>query len=111
MVATTGADRADCRRTSRRADGAGVDDLATSDGEVDGEFLKPGGRKGQRIITEHHQVGQLSQLDAAKHLLLEARIGSVDGLAAQGFRHGERLTSRDLLAAERLVRYCGAEVT
>src|SRR5215471_5117250 len=110
MVATTGDAGADCGRTSRSAHRASVHDLPAGNGDIDGEFLEPRWRKGQGIVTEHHHVGQLPHLEAAEYLLLEAGEGGVDSLAAQGLRHGERLPSRDLLAAERLMGDRGAEV-
>src|SRR5712691_10061946 len=98
------------RRTGPGADGAGGHDLAAGNGDVDWQLLELRWRKGQWIITEHNDVGELPCLDAPEELFLEARVRSVDGLAAQGLRHGERLASRDLLATERLMRHCYTEV-
>src|SRR5215831_4600314 len=92
------------------AHGAGVHHLATGNGDVDWQLLELRWRKGQWIIAEHNDVGEFSRLNAAEELFLEARICGVDGLAAQGLQHGERLASRDLLAAEGLVSHCCAEV-
>src|SRR6266700_6112137 len=98
------------RRAGPGADGAVVHHLAASNGDVDWQLLELRWCEGQWIIAEHHDVGELPHLDAAEELFLEARIGGVDSLAAQGLRHGERLASRDLLAAEGLVRHRGTEV-
>src|SRR5262245_56503016 len=98
------------RRAGLGAHSAGVHHLATSNGDIDWEFLESRWRKGQRIITEHDDVSELPHLDVPEQLFLEARVGSVDGLATQGFRHGERLTCRNLLAAKGLMRHCRTEV-
>src|SRR5712691_11391849 len=92
------------------ADGAGVHHLAAGNGAVDWQLLELRWRKGQWIITEDNDVGELPGLDAPKELFLEAGVRGVDGLAAQGFLHGERLASGDLLTIEGLVRHRGAEV-
>src|SRR5262245_5631481 len=105
MDTAAGDDCTSSKRASPGTNGAGVYHLATGNGDVDGEFLKPRGRKGKRIITQHNDVSELSHLDAPEELFLEARVRRIDGLAAQGLRHGERLASRDLLATERLVRH------
>jgi hypothetical protein len=64
-----------------------VYDLTAGNGDIDWEFLEPRRRKGQRVIAEHHQVGQFPHLNAAEGLFLEARVGGVDGLAPQGLLH------------------------
>src|SRR5262245_30742946 len=98
------------RRASLGADGSRVHYLAAGNSDVDWQFLEPRRREGQWIIAEHNDVGEFPCLDAPEQLFLEARIGSVDGLATQGLRHGKRLASRDLLTAERLMRHCCTEV-
>src|SRR5262245_55905568 len=98
------------RRTGPGADGASVYHLATGNGNVDWQLLDLRWRKGEWIITEHEEVSELSHLNAAEALFLEARICGVDGLAAQGLRHGEHLASRDLLTTECLVRHGRTEV-
>src|SRR5262245_47124638 len=110
MVATTGHDRPNCGYTGRRADGAGVYHLATGNGDVDGKFLEACGYKSQWIITEHDHVSELAHFDTPEGLFLESGEGGVDGLAAQGFPHGERLASSHLLAAECLMCHRSAEV-
>src|SRR4030095_7168632 len=110
MRAAARAEHTRGRRSDPGADGAGVHHLATGNGDVDWQLLELRWRKGQRIITEHDDVGELPHLDAAEDLFLEARVRSVDGLAAQGLRQGKRLASRDRLATERLVRHGRPEV-
>jgi hypothetical protein len=110
MMAATGGNCASSGHTDWGTDGTSVYDLAAGNGDIYWEFLEPRWRKGQRIVAEHDDIGQLPGLDAAEYVLLEARVGSVDGLAAQGLRHSERLASRYLLATERLVCHRRAEV-
>src|SRR5215831_11626752 len=110
MLATTGDHRASRRRVSLVADRARMHNLAASDGKVNWQLLEALGRKGQRIVSKHHEVCQLPCCDAAERLLLEARVGGIDGLAAQGLLQGERLAGVHPLAAEGLVRHRGAEV-
>ena len=87
MRATARDDRTSGRRAGPGAHGAGVHHLATGNGDVDWQLLEPRWRKGQWIITEHDDVGELPDLDAPEALFLEARVRGVDGLAAQGLRH------------------------
>src|SRR4051812_43436689 len=88
------------RRAGLGAHRASVYHPATGNGDVDWQLLELRWRKGQWIITEHDDVSELPHLNAPEQLFLEARVGSVDGLTTQGFRHGERLVSRDLLTTE-----------
>src|SRR5690242_136505 len=100
MVATTGDPCASDGCIGLSAYGASVDDLPASNGEVNWQRLEALGRKGQRVVPEHDEVGQLPCCDAAERLLLKARVGGVDSLAAQGLLPRERLVSIHLLAAE-----------
>src|SRR6266511_1554443 len=110
MDAATGDSRASGGCDGLGADGADVHDLAASDGDVYWELPEPLGHRGQRVIAEHDDVGQLPGLDAAERLLLEACVRGVDSLAPQGLLHGEPLARVHLLAAERLVRRRRAEI-
>ena len=69
------------RHAGPRADGAGVHHLATGNGDVDWQLLELRWRKGQRIITEHNDMGEFPHLNAPEALFLTARICGVDGLA------------------------------
>src|SRR5687768_6234809 len=100
MDAATGESCTGRRRPNRGATGAGVHDLAGDNGHVDGELLKALGGKGQWVVAQHDDVGQLPWLKAAERLLLEARVGGVDGLAAQGLQPGECLARTHRLATE-----------
>src|SRR2546427_5238664 len=110
MGATTQDGSARGRRAGSGAHGAGVHHLAAGNGDVDWQLLELRWLEGQWIITEDNDVSEFPHLNAAEALFLEACIRSVNGLAAQGLRHGERLASRDLLAAEGLVRHGRTEV-
>src|SRR5438132_11090623 len=88
MGATTGGDDTSGRRAGSGAHGAGVHHLAAGNGDVDWQLLELRWLEGQWIITKHDDVSEFPHLDAAEALFLEACIRSVDGLAAQGLRHG-----------------------
>src|SRR5919198_6396387 len=96
MEATTQGNHTSGRRASPRADSTGVHHRAAGNGDIDWQLLELCWRKGQWIIAEHNDVSEFPHLDAAEDLFLEARVRSVDSLTAQGLRHGQRLTSRDL---------------
>src|SRR5262249_24308491 len=110
MGAATRGGHTSGRHAGPGAHGAGVHHLATGNGDVDWQLLEPRWRKRQRVGGEHDDVRKLPDLDAPEVLFLEARIRGVDGLAPQGLWHSERLASRDLLAAEGLVRYRSTEI-
>jgi hypothetical protein len=59
-----------------------VHHLAAGNGDIDWQLLESHRRKGQWIITEDNDVGELPCLDAAEELFLKACIRGVDGLAA-----------------------------